>query len=481
MKKIWVSLVVLFLLMGVMIQPVRADMAPPYMPPGSNVVPGAETTQVRMVAETVVLTVSKYPDNPEFTVARTVATFIMRNLGTVEEKMKARFPLRTDTTICSYDYCPEITDLIVRVNGDVIPTKRQMLPFTYTTYIVYEIPWAVFDVTFPPAKDVIVEVSYTADAYGYYPFQAFDYILETGAGWKDTIGSADIVVRFPYEVNKYNVWLEDAPGGGFGQTSAGGILSGKEIRWHFDNLEPTRKDNFRILFIAPSLWESILRDSEIVAKYSKDGEAWGRLGKAYKEAALLPGKFIKRSDTAGLEMYQMSHDAYEKCLILLPNDSLWHFGYAELLWSHYFSDILLDGTPDSEGILPKIFSELEIALELDPNNQQAKDLLEWISNAIPGSVVKTDSGYILSTPTVIPSPTPSLSPTPPPTLSRKDIVLLTSEAKKQTQLHTPEPENTVVSTPKPVTSENMPVCGGTAIVLPALAGMLWLFRRKRSV
>ena len=37
----------------------RADVAPPLYPPGSNPQPGAEITQVRMAAETVVIEVQK--------------------------------------------------------------------------------------------------------------------------------------------------------------------------------------------------------------------------------------------------------------------------------------------------------------------------------------------------------------------------------------------------------------------------------------
>jgi len=39
-------------------KPVRADVASPEMPPGSNLSPGAETTQVWMIAETVTMEVN---------------------------------------------------------------------------------------------------------------------------------------------------------------------------------------------------------------------------------------------------------------------------------------------------------------------------------------------------------------------------------------------------------------------------------------
>ncbi|HRQ24933.1 MAG TPA: hypothetical protein PLF42_16015, partial [Anaerolineales bacterium] len=71
---------------------VRADIAPPEMPPGVTLLPGEESTQVRMVAETVTLTISADPSDAQKAVAETVAVFTMRNLGASEERMQVRFP-----------------------------------------------------------------------------------------------------------------------------------------------------------------------------------------------------------------------------------------------------------------------------------------------------------------------------------------------------------------------------------------------------
>src|SRR5262249_52749242 len=43
-------------------------------------------------------------------------------------------------------------------------------------------------------------------------------------------------------------------------------------------------------------------------------------------------------DPGGEELYQLSLDAYQKCLTLLPDDALWHAGFAELLAIHAYSD-----------------------------------------------------------------------------------------------------------------------------------------------
>ena len=71
----------------------RADIAPPDQPPGANPVPGSESTQVRMVAETVLLDVQASAPAGSLGRAAVTATFTMQNLGDSPETMAVRFPL----------------------------------------------------------------------------------------------------------------------------------------------------------------------------------------------------------------------------------------------------------------------------------------------------------------------------------------------------------------------------------------------------
>lgn len=89
-------------------------------------------------------------------------------------------------------------------------------------------------------------------------------------------------------------------------------------------------------------------ETQNVENNPRDGEAWGRLARAYKEIAR-GSKGWLREDPDGLELFAASRDAYEKCLALLPNDSLWQYGYADLLWSHYYFDIYFSGKADFGG------------------------------------------------------------------------------------------------------------------------------------
>lgn len=452
--------------------PVRADVAPPESAPGSNPVPGSQT-QVRMMAETVTLEIAPHPSDAQSAIARTTALFTMRNLGTTEEKMQARFPLSFfNGNSDGFGRFPEIGAITVKIDGRSVATRREMQPFleNETSYKEREeIPWAVFDITFPPGQDVVIELGYTINGFGYYPYQVFRYVLQTGAGWNGTIGSADIIVRLPYAANAQNVWLKDVDG--YGEPTQGGLVSGNEVRWRFEDFEPTWQDDFKVVLVTPSLWQTVLREQANVNKNPNDGEAWGRLGKAYKET-ILQSKGYLRPDPGGKEALRLAREAYEKCLALLPDDSLWHYGYAELLWAHYYFDIHFSGQPDAEGILSLTLSHLQTALELDPKNQRARELLTDISYTLPDAVQLDGADFIylgLTATPVPPTPygglaseTPESQPTEPPA---------PTATSAPTTTRPPEVDE---SAPANETPRNPgTVCGAAALVLPGLAVAFW--------
>jgi hypothetical protein len=449
----------------------HADAAPPEAPPGTTLLPGESITQVRMVAEVVTLTISKHPSNPQQAIAKTEAVFTMRNLGTTEEKMAVRFPLSFfNGNSDGYGGFPEIASISVKVDGKSVSTRREVQPFTSSEYSYperEEIPWAVFDVTFPPNQDVILEVVYNVDGFGYYPYEAFKYILETGAGWNGTIGSAEVIVRLPYEASEQN--LDLAGQAGHGESTSGGVRSGNEIRWAFTDLEPTYLDNIQIVVVTPSLWEKVLSEKSNVEKNPNDGEAWGRLAKAYKEVTMMPKGYL-REDSAGVELYELSKAAYERCLVLLPNDQLWQYGYADLLWAQYQYGIYFAGKTDTDGILEKTLTALQTALTLDPNNQLAKDLLLEISYQIPQAVQVDGANFILSGLTATPAP-----PTPWGGFATETALPSTPAPANSSQSEsTPEAQPTTTDVP---TAQN-PLCG-SAFILPALFGIITVMRKRK--
>ncbi|MBI5945488.1 MAG: tetratricopeptide repeat protein [Chloroflexi bacterium] len=378
---------------------VLADIAPPANPPGTNIQPGAETTQVRMAAETVLIDVK---DNGDLGAARITADFTMRNLGKVSESMAVRFPVTANDGFGNY---PEIQELVIKVDGQQIPFQRVNYPDI--RYQDQDVPWAEFNVTFPAGQDVAVQVAYNLNGSGYMPFTAFYYILETGAGWKDTIGSADIILRLPYPASTQNVimdmqigWAETFPG----------VIAGNEVRWHFDNFEPAfdgAVQNMEFALVAPVNWKNILKEQSNLSKNPNDSEAWGRLAKAYKEIFLMGRGY--RIDAGGGELYQLSIEAYEKCLALNPNDAQWHAGFSDLLANRSYWDSFTNGsTSDTYRAL----DEINTALQLAPHDPKVLEIAENIYFMFPEGMTQNESGYDFPwlTQTPIPQPTPTQAP-----------------------------------------------------------------------
>jgi hypothetical protein len=460
----------------------RADIAPPDFPPGANPLPGSEVTQVRMLSESVLIEVLEQPSPlaDSMGVARTTAEFTLQNQGTDKEKMQVRFPLTFwDGSSDGFFKYPEIRDLEVQVNGIPAGTRRITTPNERDPE--HPIPWAAFEVTFPSDRPVQITVRYLSDGTGEHAFVSFRYILETGAGWKDTIGSADITLRLPYEAGPENVVAEET---GFGSTTLGGVFAGREVRWHYEALEPTRENNLEMVLVTPAAWRRVLRERQATAQNPRDGEAWGRLGKACKEAIML--RKGMRGDPGGLSLYQESVQAYEQALALKPNDSLWHTGYADLLWNQYYWNVYWTDPTDVR-LLVSAVEHLQRALELDPKNQLAKDLLDNIGYALPEYVRHTDGGLDLliltATPApVTPSPSPTLTALPTDTPSPTDTPLpptLTQAPPLATLTPTSEqaiPPTTAAATPTAPARRGLPC--GSALLAPIAAGFAFVRRRR---
>jgi hypothetical protein len=492
----WLRLLpVIFSLSLILVQwtPARADIAPPEKPSGGNPSPGSENTRVRMLSESVTLVVQDRPEPGSLGQARVVAIFDMQNTGSADETMQVRFPLTFPSgTSDGFGNFPEITDLQAKVNGVRTATQRIMLP-NPSDFYENALPWSTFEVTFPPGETVQVEVSYTAEAWGEVPYLVFGYVLETGAGWQGTIGSAELVVRLPYEVNEQNVIIGESVG--FGMTTSGADIVGNELRWQRSDFEPDPQDNLSILLLSPAAWEKILAEREATSQNPQDGEAWGRLGKACKEASVLRRGF--RYDAGGLALYQESLAAYEKAVTLLPEDALWHFGFAELLWNHYAFHTY---TPyeHEQSELVRAVGELKASLDLDPDEPRALELAQeiaWLNDGIIDPESDPVAYLILtSTPiyptraptqgilevTAIPDPTwtaPAASPTsqPAPTIEGGTQ---TPAAIAQSPTDTPETTGPEQPPGEPAGEGRSPLCG--AAFLPLLA-VVAAFRFRRNI
>jgi len=461
MKKIlrWLILVIVLTVLALPAR-ARADVAPPGHPPGSNVEPGTEGTEVRMVAETVVIDVLRNADPKNLGRAKVTADFTMRNLGSATESMGVRFPISSNN---GFGQFPELRNLNVKVDDRSVSTKRVMEQDPL--WSSDPVPWAQFDVTFPPNQDVHIQVTYVLDGTGEYPYVAYYYVLHTGAGWNDTIGSADLIVRLPYDVNISNVIFNEQTGWSY--TTMGGVIAGNEVKWHFDDLEPDQSNDFQLSIINPAVWQNVLTEQSNIQKNPNDGEAWGRLGKLYKEMFLFRRDF--RRDEGGKQLYQLSVDAYEKALTLLPDDALWHAGFADLLAVHAYY-----GSGEGQDVTAEILhsmQEIQRALELKPNDPKVKEIAQTIYYLSPPDAIQLyESGYDFLWLTATPeSSTPTVMPIEASS---------TPESIPASATGTSAPAPAPTSTSVPPTAKN-PICGGSAMIVP-LAAIFFIGKKRKQ-
>jgi hypothetical protein len=436
LKNSKIGLCLLFLALGMLFfpgQPARADIAPPSEPPGSNISP-EDGTQVQMLAETVQIIVQPvaYQSRPrlaaEFAQANVKASFTMRNQGDSDEQMQVRFPLMDPSgTGDGFGNYPEIQSIQVRVNEKSVGTRRITTPTPNTwDQNAPPIAWAAFNVDFPVGKKVSINVQYNLQPTGYFPVADFVYVLETGAGWFGPIGSADLVLSLPYEVNSQNLVYGDY------NTTPGGQVSGQQITWHYENLEPTREDNLRVDVVTPKVWMDVLQARQAVQTNSGDANAWRTLAQAAAFAALdESGKGWLRTDPGGQSLALESQRAYEQVLALRPKDpNLWA-GYENLILR-----ILMqidyptyDKQPTaSDPDLQKLVKAINQVLVLDPKNEEVKSDAKWVADTYKDVLQVNPDGSLnlvgqgqqaTETPVPVASPLPSLTlpPTQAPTLA----------------------------------------------------------------
>ncbi|MBN2501287.1 MAG: hypothetical protein JXB38_10960, partial [Anaerolineales bacterium] len=318
------------------------------------------------------------------------AQFLMRNLGDTVEQMQVRFPMshaffeieseiESGEESCGYSPFPPIDEIAVWVNDskvDVDVNYETMLDTmgTLSEAVYITVPcWAHFDVTFPPGEDVTIKVTYTAAGYMDDQVEGhidFAYVLRTGAGWKDTIGKADIVARLPYEVEELNWW---------GCLPEDCMTTGSEISWHYEDFEP--EEDIRFTVIKPSIWQRVLVEMENIQQNPQNGEAWGFMGKAYKEATTLGKGFL--TESPGPELYKRSKKAYQNAVELLPNDADWHYGFADLLCRNAeWHDHSVEGWMACAG-------ELKQALDVNPAHERANELLQKLDTYQEGRIDRT--------------------------------------------------------------------------------------------
>lgn len=385
--------------------PVHADVAPPHaVAVGGLQSSDAQPTNVQMTFERVELEILEMPPEPDATKRysnRQVAVnawFILHNTGNTEEKMQVVFPLsdfndfRSNVTYIQRGYMKLNIDresfraTVDGVPATIVDVGDKNAEKSAVTGEYFH--WAGFDVTFPVDQDVMVRVSYQMDNFNEIydsmsfgdSIESFEYILETGGGWKGPISKGSVVVRFPYVVED-NI-LE--------KTTPGYQKQDNEISWHFENLEPTAKNNIAIAFVEPSMWRKIRSYRKQVTNNPSDVETWLQLARTYEGIGYINGSRTRDGGYIGQAV-----ETYERALQLNPNSPELYVAYARFYWMRN-SIMSLD---------PQVSQLLEKALSLDPSNVEALAMVEKLKIALTPP------------PTFTPSLTPKISATPKATLT----------------------------------------------------------------
>ncbi len=398
------KLICIFITIGIltttsMVTVVQADVAPPDQPTGANLIPGKEATNVRMMSEVVVIVVQ--PDLLPETQdawgvsdwAKVSASFQMQNTGTKMEKMDVRFPLMIPSGWGDgFGNQPELEDFRVEVDGKFLDYKETTTE-NPSDYDKTPLKWAVFPVTFNIDKVTNIVVTYQVKATGYSPFAEFGYILETGAGWKGTIGDGKIIIRLPYEASPENFLIDDA--------TKDFIFTGNDAVYSFTNLEPTPESNIHVTLVEPVIWSQVVTGRQSVKDDPTNGQSWGELAEALRKSISYSKPWV-REDSAGIILFAESLDAYYQAVKLSPDQFSWHNGYANLIWQseNFNSD------PDMD-LIQKMLTQFSAAWLIDPKNEDLYYQLKNISETHPEWIVSNDSGFIF------------------PTVSHDEIVLIT--------------------------------------------------------
>ena len=101
--------------------------------------------------------------------------------------------------------------------------------------------WYTFNVSFAAGQTRVVRNTY----HGRLNLvsngsRAFEYILHTGATWRDAIEQVDIVVRWQKDRDVRPDTISASP--------SGYVQGQRELHWHFIDLEPDHEDDIRVFF-----------------------------------------------------------------------------------------------------------------------------------------------------------------------------------------------------------------------------------------
>lgn len=147
----------------------------------------------------------------------------------------------------------------------------------------------------------------------------------------------------------------------------------------------------------------------------------------------------------------------------MPEDALWHAGYAELLG--YYAEFAGYEGVDTLALKIKALQEIHRALELAPEDETVKEIAYGLTWLLDGGIMEVEEGFDFPWLTATPLPTDVfIEPAIPGSTITPTVTVYVTEVDESATVVTAKPE--VTPTAEPVAhGVNAPLCG-SAILLP---------------
>jgi hypothetical protein len=340
---------------------------------GRTVIP-ITTDDIAMVAETVTVTpVNQASRWWDAHVARVDCVFHLVNAGSGTVTSEVGFPFEADQSYPTYvpsgsEQERKIVEEVAEAVASGIPADWMIPPGLNFTASVdgQQVPvryrfgdpddqhamgfwpmWAVWDMEFPPGRDVVLRCSYTT-GFDFVEYSGrfdcdFTYITRTGALWRGSIGSALISITVPDSLplpgvsSDFTAWWE---------WTGTPYVEGRVLRWEMRDWEPDSDITLRIRSVGSVAWQvdrmEIFLDPDTVFSWESPGSLF---------ASII--RFVDRD---------LSLEADASSAVREIRDAVLRDGPAEN-HSAFFYSFSSDPLPDP--LIRSLFDELEASLEAE--------------------------------------------------------------------------------------------------------------------
>ena len=340
--------------------------------PGGTIVTGDAIKDIEMTSEDVLYDIEIINKEEESSdgistsyISHVKAVFDMTNLSSQDKTADIMFPYHDPYGEINKE---RIENIYIKVNGSTV--KYGTGSFSYTNDLhpdwqqSGDVAYALtFNTTFKANSVTTIEITYDLHME-YAPktnILVLYYIMSTGSNWEGSIGEGKFTVRFPFEgINEYV----------FEEYNDFFKISGNELVWEFENLEPTKEDDISIKFRMDGLEifnnrQSFIRDVRIQGNSILDVNAISEPFYVSRQDG--SGYLLIYGSKVGMLNYEGEKDCFTPYVLPLKlnkeNTSYIEYEFNETYPLYYlylktYNEIAVisNETPFFEGILDRTFS-----------------------------------------------------------------------------------------------------------------------------